>query len=161
MNLERTLEQPWNPFEPRCCDRPHPLVCACLHENLLIHIMLITHLCPEARLGMNFRKRDVCFVRAPTSHILLLLRKLPRISTLCTLVPVAVGSKLGEETELTENPCIPVPPRPPAWKAWAATSPGSICCSRPSWSRTAVALVEKGIGFHRLCNLRQRSLAWG
>lgn len=69
--------------------------------------MLITHLCPEARLGMNFRKRDVCFVRAPTSHILLVLRKLPRISTLCTLVPVAVGSKLGEETELTETRVSP------------------------------------------------------
>ena len=65
--------------------------------------MLITHLCPEARLGMNFRKRDVCFVRVPASHILSVLRKLPCISTLCTLVRVAVGSKRGEDTELTET----------------------------------------------------------
>lgn len=31
------------------------------------------------------------------------LRKLPRISTLCTLVPVAVGSKRGEDAELTQT----------------------------------------------------------
>lgn len=31
------------------------------------------------------------------------LRKLPRISTLCTLLPVAVGSKQGEDTELTQT----------------------------------------------------------
>lgn len=65
--------------------------------------MLITHLRPEASLGMNIRKRDVCFARAPTSHILPVARKLPRISTLCTLVPVAVRSKQGEDTELTET----------------------------------------------------------
>lgn len=61
---------------------------------------------------MNFRKRDVCFARAPTSHLLSVPRKLPRISTLCTLVPVAVGSKQGEDTELTEThvpPSLGVP----------------------------------------------------
>lgn len=36
-------------------------------------------------------------------HVLPVARKLPRISTLCTLVPVAAGSKQGEDTELMET----------------------------------------------------------
>lgn len=69
--------------------------------------MLIACLCPEAGLGMNFRKRDVCFAQAPTSHILSVMRKLPRTSTLHALVPAAVGTEQGEATEPAETTAPP------------------------------------------------------
>lgn len=161
MNLKRTLEQPWNPFELRCCDRLRPV---CVHARAweFTNTYNVNYpLLSRSKAGNEFQEKRCLFCAgahipstfspeevAPYLH--------PVYTRACSCRQWA-----GRRHGAYGNPCTPVPRRPPAWKAWPAMSPGFIRCSCLSWSRTAVALVEKGIGFHRLCNLRQRSLAWG
>lgn len=96
---------------------------------------------------MNFRKRDVCFARAPTSHLLSVPRKLPRISTLRAPVPAAVGSELGEDAELTETPVPPLLSVPQHGKPDQRQARGP---SPAPASAEAVQLLpeqRKGLGF--------------
>lgn len=133
-------------------------MCACLHENLLIRTTLITQLCPGARLGMNFRKRDVCFARAPTSHILAVPRKSPRISALRAPVPAAAGGKAGSGHGAHGTPCALSVPR--HGKPDQHQAQGLSPAPAPAEGVQLLPEQRKGLGFTG-CVIRDRAPCLG
>lgn len=159
MNLKRPSEQPWNPFEPCCCDRLHPVCMLAWGFTNTYNVNCL--LMSWSRAGNEFQEKRCLFCTG--AHIPYTFGHeeiAPYLHPACARA-CGCRHRAGRSHGACRNHCTPIPLPPPAWKTRSGTSPGSMRCSCLSWSCTAVAWVEKGIGFHGLCNLRQRSLAWG